>query len=324
MARYDAYEEIPVTASAARGWMITALTGSLVVHLGLFVYFYTKRIENFDPPPEDAVVVKYELMNVKQVKIDPLTLEPENKAVLTETKKPTARPEINIPTEKPKLEELHFAPAHKPIDSNLIPDEKPAMEVASIDQSKVKSSQADDLLPKLDESYFTPNRTGPTVKALDSTNPAGGDGSSTAISVGNQSVGQILDKLGSGGGNPVLSLPGNTTFDYNSALLGTDGRDAMATITEVFRKFLGDSLPDATFVISGHTDSFGTPQYNLQLSEQRAETVKAWLVANLNIAPEKIQTVGMGSTRPVVPVTGTIDEQTQNRRVEIVIKRPKK
>jgi len=324
MARYDAYEEDPNPASAARGWMISAVTGSLVVHAGLFFFFYTKRIENFGPPAEDAVVVQYDLMSVKQVKIDPRTLEPEKMAVLVDSKKPTAKPEINIPSDKPSLDELHFTPAHKPLESSLIPDDKPSMEVASVDQSKVKSPAADDLLPTLNENYFTPDRKGPTVKALDSNSPNGGDGTSSAISVGNQSVGQILDKLGTGGGNPVLSLPGNTTFDYNSAMLGSDGREAMATITEVFRKFLDDSLPNATFVISGHTDSFGTPQYNQQLSEQRAETVKAWLVSNLNIAPDKIQTVGMGSSRPAVAITGTIEEQAQNRRVEIVIKRPKK
>jgi outer membrane protein OmpA-like peptidoglycan-associated protein len=49
-------------------------------------------------------------------------------------------------------------------------------------------------------------------------------------------------------------------------------------------------------------------------------SVKSWLVNEMQIDPNRIQTRGFGSSRPLAPVTGTVDEQRLNRRVEIVIK----
>ena len=82
--------------------------------------------------------------------------------------------------------------------------------------------------------------------------------------------------------------------------------------------------PRATFVIEGHTDSFGGTDYNIQLSQRRADAVKTWLVANLGLPEDRIVTIGYGSTKPIVPVSGTVEEQAPNRRVEIVIKTNRK
>ncbi len=48
--------------------------------------------------------------------------------------------------------------------------------------------------------------------------------------------------------------------------------------------------------------------------------VKEWLVRSMGISPARVETQGFGSTRLLVPGTGTVDEQQPNRRVEIVIK----
>ena len=72
---------------------------------------------------------------------------------------------------------------------------------------------------------------------------------------------------------------------------------------EALRKLalLVQQNPKATFSIEGHSDSFGSPEYNVRLSEKRAEAVKAWLVHTMGIQPARIQTRGFGNERPIVP-----------------------
>jgi outer membrane protein OmpA-like peptidoglycan-associated protein len=81
--------------------------------------------------------------------------------------------------------------------------------------------------------------------------------------------------------------------------------------------------PQSVFKVEGHTDSFGSDQYNMDLSQRRAETVKTWLVGNMSIDPGRIQTQGFGKTRLIVPAERSVEEQQLNRRVEIVIRTKK-
>jgi len=80
--------------------------------------------------------------------------------------------------------------------------------------------------------------------------------------------------------------------------------------------------PKAIFVISGHTDHTGTHEGNLVLSQQRADSVRDWLVVNLNIDPMRIRTIGRADDDafPNLGPDKSIEEQAPNRRVEIVIK----
>jgi outer membrane protein OmpA-like peptidoglycan-associated protein len=75
--------------------------------------------------------------------------------------------------------------------------------------------------------------------------------------------------------------------------------------------------PDAKFHVVGHTDSRGGDKYNQNLSEQRAESVKKYLVGEA-IAAEKITSEGKGETEPIGN-NKTKDGQFQNRRVVLKI-----
>jgi outer membrane protein OmpA-like peptidoglycan-associated protein len=79
--------------------------------------------------------------------------------------------------------------------------------------------------------------------------------------------------------------------------------------------FLRDN-PERTIKIEGHTDSMGDEDYNLELSQRRAESVRMFLVQN-GVEPNRIIARGYGETAPVAP-NDTAAGRQQNRRVELV------
>ncbi|MFQ5995582.1 MAG: OmpA family protein [Acidiferrobacterales bacterium] len=78
-------------------------------------------------------------------------------------------------------------------------------------------------------------------------------------------------------------------------------------------------VPGSRLSIEGHTDSFGSDATNLALSQKRAEAVKKYLVANMQLDPSTIDAIGYGETRPVAN-NETPEGRARNRRIEVVIK----
>jgi outer membrane protein OmpA-like peptidoglycan-associated protein len=74
---------------------------------------------------------------------------------------------------------------------------------------------------------------------------------------------------------------------------------------------------ERTVHVEGHTDSVGSAEFNQQLSERRAESVKAFLVGR-GIDPRRISIAGLGKSSPVAS-NDTPTGRQQNRRVEVVI-----
>jgi len=110
----------------------------------------------------------------------------------------------------------------------------------------------------------------------------------------------------------VVTLPGNIYFATNRSDLQPSVRARLADIGKALA-----SAPDRHILIEGHTDSTGRADYNLKLSQLRAESVKAVLVGN-GVGPERIETHGYGATKPVAG-NDTPSGRSQNRRVEIVV-----
>jgi outer membrane protein OmpA-like peptidoglycan-associated protein len=318
MSRYDAYAPQSPVLSTQKGWIISALTGSLVVHAGLFLWLHWQKVEIFDapilPPTPPEVIQRIRL-------IEPPAQKPVEMKTTLEDKKTTKKHELVLPAETPKIEEINISPRHKPLDtSKLFASEKPTVEMAKLAPSKITT---DDLLPRLPDEMFN-GATGPKVIARPvSERGPEGDGTAKAIQTAGQDIDTILSGLGAGTGPRRLMVAGNLTFGYNSADV-TDDKEFEKT-AEVFRKFLGENLTKATFIIEGHTDPTGTPEYNMKLSERRAETVRAWFITHLGLDPTKVQTKGYGATRPCegVPLTGTVEELQGHRRTEIIVRPPK-
>jgi len=78
-------------------------------------------------------------------------------------------------------------------------------------------------------------------------------------------------------------------------------------------------FPESALTIEGHTDSYGSDQANLALSEKRAEAVKQYLLANMGLPPSKVAAVGFGETKPVAN-NETDSGRTKNRRIDVVIR----
>lgn len=77
------------------------------------------------------------------------------------------------------------------------------------------------------------------------------------------------------------------------------------------------SNPDMKVEVQGHTDNIGSDSFNKKLSEQRAETVKRFLVAK-GVAASRLSTVGVGSSNPVSD-NKTAEGRSLNRRIEFKV-----
>lgn len=74
---------------------------------------------------------------------------------------------------------------------------------------------------------------------------------------------------------------------------------------------------DLALTIEGHTDNVGAAAANASLSQRRADAVKAYLVQTHGVAESRLQTKGLGDTKPAAP-NSTPEGRQQNRRVELV------
>jgi len=115
-----------------------------------------------------------------------------------------------------------------------------------------------------------------------------------------------------------LAVGADALFDFNKSDLRPDAEETLDALGPIVRKQGAHPAE-----IDGHTDSIGSAEYNQRLSEERAKSVKAWLVAHNDI-PESTPIKGFGKIRPVAPNTNPDGSDNpagrqKNRRVEIVI-----
>jgi outer membrane protein OmpA-like peptidoglycan-associated protein len=115
-----------------------------------------------------------------------------------------------------------------------------------------------------------------------------------------------------------ISIGADALFDFNRSDLRSDAGETLEKLGPVIRRFGTHPIE-----IDGHTDGIGSLSYNQQLSEARAETIKAWLVKR-DFIPVSTPIKGYGKTRPIAPNRNSDGSDNplgrqRNRRVEIVI-----
>ncbi len=77
-------------------------------------------------------------------------------------------------------------------------------------------------------------------------------------------------------------------------------------------------VPNSKITIEGHTDSFGSDERNLELSQERAFAVKQYLLANMNLPQDRVESIGYGETKPIAN-NQTKEGRAKNRRIDLVI-----
>ncbi len=101
-------------------------------------------------------------------------------------------------------------------------------------------------------------------------------------------------------------------FDSNSASVREDSDATLQEIAKLFQQ-----QPDLNLLVVGHTDNEGAFEYNMNLSQNRAQSVVDELSAKYGVSPERLVPVGVSYASPV-STNDTAEGQALNRRVELV------
>jgi outer membrane protein OmpA-like peptidoglycan-associated protein len=342
--------EALLTGGQQRSWIWFGLLVSLSLHVALCAYFYRTR---FEP----GISMLYEgretpLFHVKQVDLSQQDLD---KASMDQTN-PAAKPnpdktDMQLPDEKKSFEKLledMRASAAMPDDvQDALPD-KPKVEQTNVNsvmneiERTTDQSLSPDANAKREQSLLNDTAvSGRPQPALSGTElakstiikrpnnfsskiPGDSAGPKKKNAPGFSDLDQLLQQKGPLGSGTQIRMPDDQLFGFDSAELRP---------SEILQKLvtLMKRNPKATFTIEGYTDSIGTDEYNLDLSQRRADSVKEYLAGLLGIDPAHIETRGYGATRFLVPPRpfspnasqADLDEEIQrqrlNRRVVIVV-----
>ena len=109
----------------------------------------------------------------------------------------------------------------------------------------------------------------------------------------------------------IVSMP-DVLFAFGKYTLKPEARERLAKISGIILAY-----PNLKLQIEGHTDSIGSDEYNQQLSEKRADTVKAYLISN-GVTPDNVNAEGFGKADPVAD-NSTAAGRKLNRRVDMVV-----
>jgi OOP family OmpA-OmpF porin len=77
-------------------------------------------------------------------------------------------------------------------------------------------------------------------------------------------------------------------------------------------------FPACTVLVEGHTDSHGSDELNQKLSQERADAVKQYILANMDLPPSSIDAAGFGESKPIAS-NETPEGREKNRRIDLVI-----
>ena len=117
----------------------------------------------------------------------------------------------------------------------------------------------------------------------------------------------------------VLGMKEGATFAFNSAGLSTQAKGEIDRfLKELKESGAAGGAAERVFVVAGHTDSTGKPDYNYQLGQRRAERVAGYLVSEKGMNPMLVHVVSYGDSKPIA-TNKTSAGRRENRRIEILV-----
>ena len=117
----------------------------------------------------------------------------------------------------------------------------------------------------------------------------------------------------------VVNLP-DVLFDFNRSNLRSDARAKVRDIADILDR---PNVRNRSVSVEGHTDSVGSEEYNLRLSQNRAESVASALSSD-GVSGSRVNTKGFGKKYPIAPNKNSDGSdnpsgRAKNRRVEVII-----
>src|SRR6266446_610758 len=293
-----------LTGSRERSWIWFGLVVSLAIHFALCAYFYRTRFASTEAlfaPSEQTPTFK--VRSITDSNLDKSSADQAN---------PAAKPnpdstDVQLPDEKKSFDKL----LQDIQASAALPDD---MRDVLPDQPKVEQPEVNSVLNEIDRSTAQTLSNDPSAlheqSLLNNSSTSGRpqpalSGTELATSTAIKRPNTFTTKL---------RLPDDQLFEYDSDVLQSSAITQLQKLGTLIQR-----NPKATFRVEGYTDAFGTFEYNLDLSQRRADSVKRYLVEAMRINPAQIETHGYGATKFRSSPNGSIEEQNANRRVEVVV-----
>ena len=319
---------------AQKRWILGALGIALLFHGGLAGIFGWYRIHGLALPNDHGTMVAGPF-TIKHIEIDPNALRsPQSDPI---AKLPVAEPpkspsEFNLDarvvekalqTPLPKLSSPALPEPSRVIAAD---DLNPAVPLAESDSAQITAEISKGQPTAMDTGPVTTSKLADDLISA-TPGPAQAGTPAGAQITGNGTAGKLpgFAELAPGfhaGGSSIshlpdpvlLRLPSDVLFDFDSAVLKPQADPLLSQAVALVTKH-----PSAEVQIDGYSDSFGRPDYNQTLSQQRAQAVQAWLQEHVGQTGYTFRSQGHGSADYVVSAQGTIEQQQPNRRVEILI-----
>lgn len=321
-----------------RGWLLVAFVLAVLFHWWLYNFFenyqFASSVRPAEAKQERFTISPEALQDREAIREIPDIIAPSEKPPEPQTKADFQ----DIAEMLPEDRALDLTPDVTKVTNFLAPDSLPNATTPAMSPSLAavaETLEGPDVLSAasaikssaLNKAVSVNQLTIPT-KALDK-EMEGMDGQlldrlNRQSMAGNAAAAKVqgfsnLDELVNRGGNlnastdPIL-MPTDLLFDYGSDILAENARLSLMKLGLLIQR-----NPNNRFIIEGHTDSFGSDDFNFELSQRRANAVVQWLISSLRLSTDRVSAVGMGETRLLVP-GGTQEEQALNRRVEIKVR----
>src|SRR4051794_17440891 len=306
------------SGSKQRSWLMVGLLASLVLHAVLCAYFYRTEFQPLSAAmkaPDQTPTFK--VKNVELQPLDKASTDQSNQAAKPEPDKT----DVQLPDEKKSfdqlLQDVHATTAMPDDTSDVLPD-KPRVDPtdSSSIMNEIERSTAQVLSNNpnatrqqslLNDSAVsgrpqpaltgTELATSTTIKRPNVINKLPGDsaGPDRGRAPGFSDLDSLLSQKGPLGSGTAIRLPSDPLYEYDSADLQQGAITELQKLATLIKR-----NANAKFTIEGYSDSFGSPEYNLELSQRRADSVARYLVEVLGVNPAQMRTRGFGSSKLLV------------------------